>query len=60
MRTGPDFKSAKFDPVGGEAEDWVKQRVLEIWSGPNWRTWNYISNECVIQSKDRINSDPVL
>ena len=47
------------------------QRGFEIWSSPNWRTWNDISNECVIQSKDWIyyfdqvleldqNFDPVL
>ncbi len=30
MRTGLDFKSAQFDPVRGEAEDWIKLRGLEI------------------------------
>jgi hypothetical protein len=30
MRTGLDFKSAQFDQVRGEAEDWVKMRGLEI------------------------------
>ena len=25
-----------------------------------WRTWNYISNECVVQSKDWIYFDPVI
>ena len=30
MRTGLDFKSAQFDHVRGEAEDWIKMRGLEI------------------------------
>jgi hypothetical protein len=30
MRTGLDFKSAQFDPVRCEAEDWIKMRGLEI------------------------------
>ena len=30
MRTGLDFKSAQFDPVRGEAEDWIKLQGLEI------------------------------
>ena len=30
MRTGLDFKSAQFDQVRGEAEDWIKMRGLEI------------------------------
>ena len=30
MRTGIDFKSAPFDKVRGEAEDWIKMRRLEI------------------------------
>jgi hypothetical protein len=30
MRTGLDFKSAQFDQVWGEAEDWIKMRGLEI------------------------------
>jgi hypothetical protein len=29
MRTGLDFKSAQFDRVRGEAEDWVKMRDLK-------------------------------
>jgi hypothetical protein len=32
MRTGLDFKSAQFDHVRGEAEDWIKMRGLEIQS----------------------------
>jgi hypothetical protein len=31
MRTGLDFKSAQFDQVRGEAEDWIKMRGLEIY-----------------------------
>jgi hypothetical protein len=30
MRTGLYFKSAQFDQVRGEAEDWIKMRGLEI------------------------------
>jgi hypothetical protein len=30
MRTRLDFKSAQFDHVRGEAEDWIKMRGLEI------------------------------
>jgi hypothetical protein len=30
MRTGLDFKSAQFDQLRGEAEDWIKMRGLEI------------------------------
>jgi hypothetical protein len=30
LRTGLDFKSAHFDHVRGEAEDWIKMRGLEI------------------------------
>ena len=30
MRTGLVFKSAQFDLVRGEGEDWVKMRGLEI------------------------------
>jgi hypothetical protein len=30
MRTGLDFKSAQFDQVWGEAEDWIKMRGLEM------------------------------
>ncbi len=45
MRTGVDFKSAQFDPVRGEAEDWIKLQGLEIYSSPNWRIWNNIKNE---------------
>jgi hypothetical protein len=37
MRTRLDFKSAQFDHVRGEAEDWIKMRGLEIESSPNWR-----------------------
>jgi hypothetical protein len=29
MRTRLDFKSAQFDQVRGEAEDWIKMRGLE-------------------------------
>jgi hypothetical protein len=32
MRTGLDFKSAQFDKVRGEAEDWIGMRGLEIYS----------------------------
>jgi hypothetical protein len=30
MTTGLDFKSAQFDQVSGEAEDWIKMQGLEI------------------------------
>jgi hypothetical protein len=30
MGTGIDFKSAQFDQVRGEAEDWIEMRGLEI------------------------------
>jgi hypothetical protein len=30
LRTGLDFKSAKFGHDRGEAEDWIKMRRLEI------------------------------
>jgi hypothetical protein len=30
MRTSLDFKSAQFDHIRGEAEDWIKMRGLEI------------------------------
>jgi hypothetical protein len=29
MRIGLDFKSAQFDQVRGEAEDWIKMRDLK-------------------------------
>jgi hypothetical protein len=45
MKTGLDFKSAQFDQVRGEAEDWIKMRGVEIKSSPNWRIWNGISCE---------------
>jgi hypothetical protein len=64
MRTGLDFKSAQF---------WIKMRGLGILPSPNWRIWNDISYTnksrnhhlkwgelILIQSKDRINFDPVL
>jgi hypothetical protein len=28
MRTGVDFKSAQFDHVRGETEDWIKMRGI--------------------------------
>jgi hypothetical protein len=59
MRTGLDFKSAQFDHVRGEEEDWVKMRGLEIWSSPRSRIWNITSRTNLkwvelifIQSKD--------
>ena len=30
MRTGLDLKSAQFDPVRGEVEDWIQLQGLEI------------------------------
>ena len=30
MTAGLDFKSAQFDQVQGEAEDWMKMQGLEI------------------------------
>jgi hypothetical protein len=30
MRTGLDFKSAQFDQVQGEAEDWIKMEDLKF------------------------------
>jgi hypothetical protein len=71
MRTGLDFKSAQFDRLRGEAEDWIKMRGL----------WNLVQSELedlkwyhrhtinhylkwdeliLIQSKDWINFDRVL
>ena len=65
MRTGLDFKSTQFDPVRGEAEDWIQLRGLEIYSPVRIGVFGITSktNELLIISSPWINwiiFDPVL